>query len=504
MKLNIFRIPVGAVQGLEAKLADVGMTIVHSAVVDEWNTKFYFSNEPEPVSIPWIAEFSEELASLGSTPTNSLHFGAFIWQSSDCCFILSFGKTHFYLREFCDGEFGLDMARRIGDRDDVRQKAARRYAGRRKKEIRSYQRETQLDVESGESIDYIQAATTDDATWGQTAKFGASMLLSPPIDHDGLSVFLRRIQRTLTGDGPLYRLPRTEVVKDAADIARYDRELVQAILSETAEFEEEAHQLVGVDFVFSGQEEYSFRYFRTNSPTFSYLDIRELRNFIRDNSVSDDQVFKIKVKVTREDAKGYSLDLKKSLECSVDEERVFLQRGKWVKFNEDYAEWLDAFIDEAIEIDLTLEADLAIITMAEPEFNESLRGRGYDVTDKDMSIIKVPGYRIEAWDLKKGRTVYAVKFGTTQDLGYVCDQANNVLEVFRNEPAALGNVELDNYCLWLVLERATPLNKLSDLRSIILKQKLDAWARKCRELGIKPMVRISIRPTTRVRRKPSN
>jgi uncharacterized protein (TIGR04141 family) len=475
VKLNIFRIPIGTVQDLETKLGNIGMTVVHSAVIDEWETKFYFSDEPEPVSIPWVAEFSEELSSLASTPTNNLHFGAFIWHSSDCCFVLSFGKTHFYLREFCDGEFGLDMARRIGDRDDVRQKAARRYAGRRKKEIRSYQRETQLDVESGESIDYIQAATVDDAMWGQSAKFGASMLLSPPIDHDGLPDFLRQVQITLTGDSPLYRLPRTEVVKDAADIARYDRELVQAILSETAEFEEEAHQLIGVDFVFSGQEEYSFRYFRANSQTLSYLDTSELRSFIRDNGISDDQIFKIKVKVTREDSKGYSLDLKKSLECSVGDERVFLQHGKWVRFNEDYAEWLDAFIDEAIEVDSSLEPDLATITTAEPEFNDSLKDRGYDVTDKDMSIIKVPGYKIEAWDLKKDRTVYAVKFGTTQDLGYVCDQANNVLEVFRNEPAALGNIEVDSYCLWLVLERATPLNKLSDLRSIILKQKLDAW-----------------------------
>jgi uncharacterized protein (TIGR04141 family) len=141
MKLNIFRIPMGVVDDLKVKLNNVGMTVVYSAVVDEWATEFYFSSYPEPISIPWVAEFSQELASLEGTPTNSLHYGAFLWKSEDCCFILSFGKTHFYLREFCDSEFGLDMARRIGDREDVRQKAARRYAGRRKKEIRSYQRD---------------------------------------------------------------------------------------------------------------------------------------------------------------------------------------------------------------------------------------------------------------------------------------------------------------------------------------------------------------------------
>jgi uncharacterized protein (TIGR04141 family) len=493
---------MGGVDDLRVKLSDVGMTVVHSAVVDGWTTEFYFSSQPEPVSIPWVAEFSRELASLEGTPTNSLHFGAFMWKSEDYCFVLSFGKAHFYLREFCDSEFGLDMARRIGNRDDVRQKAARRYAGRRKKEIRSYQRETQLDIESGESIDYIQAATTDEDQWGSSAKFGASMLVNPPIEHDALSVFLEEVRNALAED-PLYPLPRTEVVKDAVDIARYDQELIEAILSETAEFEDEAHQLVGVDFVFSGQEQYSFRYFRASSATFNYLGIQELREFIQENNISSDQIFNIKIKVTREDSKGYTLDLKKAIECSVEEERVFLQRGKWVKFNEDYAEWLDVFIDEAIELDSTMESDLAIITVAEPEFNESLAGRGYEVADKDMSIVKLPGYRIEAWDLKKAHTAYAVKFGTTQDLGYVCDQASNVLEIFRNEPSTFGGLGIDSYCLWLVVERSTPITKLSDLHSIILKQKLDAWARKCRELGIKPMARISLRPVTRVRRRPN-
>jgi uncharacterized protein (TIGR04141 family) len=492
MKLNIFRIPVENIDSLKAKLNEVGMTVVYSATVNGWETEFYFSNEPEPVAIPWVEEFSQELASLGTRPTNSLHYGAFIWHSTGYCFALSFGKSHFYLREFCNSEFGLDMARRIGERDDVRQKAARRYAGRRKKEIRSYQRDTQLDVESGESIDYLQSSTIDSARWGSSAKFGTSMLVNPPIDHDALPRFLGYVQEELAKN-PLYQLPRIEVVTDAADITRYDQELLQAILTETAEFQEEGHQLVGVEFVFSGAQEYSFRYARARSATFTFLSMSELRAFIRENGVGNDQLFDVKVRVTREDSKEYSQNLKQTLEYSIENERVFLQRGKWVRFNEDYAETLDKYIDEAIELDATIEADLAEITSAEPEFNDDMLKRGYEVADKDFSIIQLRGYKIEAWDLKKGRTVYAVKFGTAQDIGYVCDQAVNVLEIFRNEPATFKGIDLDSYCLWLVLERVNPVTKLSQLKSIISKQKMDAWARKCRELGIRPMVRISRR-----------
>jgi uncharacterized protein (TIGR04141 family) len=492
MKLNVFLIPRENVGSLKTKLSEVGMSIVYSNAVDEWASEFYFSSEPGPVLIPWVQDFSAELSSLNETPVNSLHYGAFIWDSGKCCFALSFGKTHFYLREFCDSDFGLDMARRIGLKDDVRQKAARRYSGRRKKEIRSYQRLTQLDVESGESVDYLQAATIEPERWGPTAKFGSSILLNPPIAHDALPAFFRNIQDELAKD-PRFKLPRTEVITDDTVISQYDQELVEAIGSQAASFEEEGHQLVGVDFIFSGSQQYGFHYKRARSSTFDSLNISDLRSFIQEHNIEADQILNIKVRTIREDTKEYSQKLIKTLEYSARNDRVFLREGKWVRFNEDYAESLDVFIDEAIEIDPAMELDLAEIFITEPEFNRDMLGRGYEVADTDMSIVQLRGYKIEAWDLKKGKTAYAVKFGTTQDLGYVCDQAVNVLEIFRNDPAAFKEIELDTYCLWLVLERVTPLAKLSQLRSIILKQKLDSWARKCREMGIKPTVRLSRR-----------
>ena len=87
-----------------------------------------------------------------------------------------------------------------------------------------------------------------------------------------------------------------------------------------------------------------------------------------------------------------------------------------------------------------------------------------------------------------------MKFGTAQKVGYVCDQAMAVLEILRNN----ANVRRLNknwkvYCLWFGFDLVKLPAKLSDVNSIILKQKIEAWARRCRELGIEPRVKLSLK-----------
>jgi hypothetical protein len=87
--------------------------------------------------------------------------------------------------------------------------------------------------------------------------------------------------------------------------------------------------------------------------------------------------------------------------------------------------------------------------------------------------------------------VYAVKFGTAQKLGYGCDQALAVLEILRNQANVREIPHFERYCLWLGYRVAgdTPLQNISLSGSIILKQKIENWARKCCELGITPVIR---------------
>jgi hypothetical protein len=106
----------------------------------------------------------------------------------------------------------------------------------------------------------------------------------------------------------------------------------------------------------------------------------------------------------------------------------------------------------------------------------------------------MPRAKVEAWDLHRGSTVYAVKFGTAQKLGYVCDQADNVLEIIRNNANTQKlNQPFTSYCLWLGFRLKSIPNPISQTNSIILKQKIDAWARRCRVLGLEPKLKFSRR-----------
>jgi hypothetical protein len=48
-----------------------------------------------------------------------------------------------------------------------------------------------------------------------------------------------------------------------------------------------------------------------------------------------------------------------------------------------------------------------------------------------------------------------------------------------------------SYCLWLGYRGKKQLHGIADTGSIILKQKIEIWARKAREVGVEPVIKIS-------------
>ena len=67
----------------------------------------------------------------------------------------------------------------------------------------------------------------------------------------------------------------------------------------------------------------------------------------------------------------------------------------------------------------------------------------------------------------------------------------NVLELFHNRAAVKQVPSFERYCLWFGYRAKKVPASLADSGSIILKQKVDAWARRCEELGITPILKLS-------------
>lgn len=492
MKLNIFKIPKDSISDLKLKFESVGLEVIHSSTHGRWKTNFYFSKDIDSKKIPWVEEYADLFSN--DRPKNLIYFAAYLWESDNCCFAISYGKSHFYIRQHCDHDFGTEIAKRVVNKEDVRQKSTKKFAGKKKKEIRSYTKNTKLDIESGESVDYLQASILEEQkdNFGKTGKFGSSVSLNPEIEREQLEDFLDNLTK-LAESKELFVLPRTMIIDGLPETVSYEEKLIKEVkgIKDSADFTANSHDLVGVDFVFSGQEKYVFYWKGNPSEELDELSIEQLKGFISEYSIPDDQILNIKVKVKKEDANEFSRTLKESIDYIVDGQNVILSQGRWMRFNEDYLDQLDEYINS---IDLEkVEDNFIEISGTEGDFNTELKKHGYDVADKDFSKIKVKsGTLVEAWDIKKDDTVYAVKFGTAQKLGYVCDQASNTLELISKKA---NTKKLDQtfgiYCIWIGIENKTIPTKVSEINSVILKQKIESWARKCLELGITPKIKIS-------------
>jgi len=494
MKLNIFQLNSDDVDSLRAKLAEAKLSLVKEVQQSGWAGQFYFSDRPHPSQVSWAEVFKSYFPD-GALPKNLNHFAVFLFVKDDEAFALSYGKAHFYLRPFCNFDFGIELAKRIANDEDIRQTSGKRFAGKRTKDIKSFSSNTPLIVESGESVDFLQASIINgkQKVFGKTGRFGTSALVTPDIEVSGLGKFLDKVVKELTASSR-FPLPRTVLVNDPDEIKRYDELLVKELTTPTGgtEFSSNTFDLYGVDFVFPSDGKFTLRSGRSNKMEFDGLTMAELKRYIQERKLDVDEILKIRIKHEPDEGTPYTDGIKDCVDFLADEERVVLSAGRWLRFNQDYWDFLEDEI-RSIEVEV-VEDEFKLINVREPDFNTSaaIRAAGFEVADKNFDIFTTrKSTPVEAWDLRRGSTVYAVKFGDAQKLNYVCDQALNVLELMRNKAETKQIPNFDRYCLWLGYRVKQLPESIADTGSIILKQKIEAWARKANELGITPVIRLS-------------
>lgn len=492
MKLNIFEVPKINVSNLKTKLRTVGMDLIKSVEQDGWTGTFYYSTSPKPGDVSWASTFSPYFADY-DIPKNLNYFAVFIFQKDDDCLAISFGKAHFYIRQLCNHDFGIELAKRIANEADIKQTASKRFQGKKKKDIKSYVANTKLAIESGESVDYLQASVikAKHDKFGENGKFGSSAQLNPDIPITDIGKLMTNVLDELKNK-QLFKLPRTTIIGEESELSRLDQKLIDELSKPigTSDFTHNSYDLYGVDFVFSSHGSYKLWCPKYDDLEISELNIKQLKDYIAQNSINGQDVLGIRITYNEDDKPRYTQGLKETIDYIAEDENIILTGGKWTRFNQDYLDFLDEYL-ASIEIEEPEEA-FKLITATEPDFNTAAAGHGYETADKNFSIFETRSSTvIEAWDLKKDNTVYAVKFGTAQKLGYVCDQAIAVLELLRNKAEVRKVPNFERYCLWLGYRSKNRITSVTDSGSIILKQKIELWARRARELGIEPVIKIS-------------
>ncbi|ETT45398.1 hypothetical protein BSK66_10230 [Paenibacillus odorifer] len=499
-KYNIYKIKDGSREALQRKLNTVGLVAKNEKQIGEYTAKFYFSDKPDLVKIWWV-DLYKDFLDVNKLPNNELYFGILLLVKKEICYAISFGKAHFYLREYCDGEFGLNLAERIVDENNLRIKNSKLFGGRRSKNITSYQDRSPIEYDSGESFQYIKAKTINAEDWGSVVSFGSSVLFNVKIPPSELDGFLDSIEQKLS-QKPILTLPRVEEVKDVETKRRLDRELAISLISNTTTGTlAEEFSVSGVDFVFSENNQYAFFLkgnIKQSELKFDDLSLERLTSFVTENGIDlINSINDIRIQIKSENSRTRSESLKKVLDY-VDDERYCLVNGKWHRFNQSYINFLQKEVDK-IPI-LHHDTTLLPTNLKEDDFNKGKVSDGYLNFDKDFSYIEK--YNIEKMDLYKDKTLYFVKMGEPQNLSYVIDQSLNTVKILQNNVEDIiinqKKIEPENMCLWLIFERKTTIKKLSDVRSLIFLMKLVEWKRNVIVASYKPTINIGYKDPKKV------
>lgn len=493
IKYNLYRLKKESQDSLIKKLESVNLVKEGEKEVDGFKYKFFFSKKPDEVDIWWIETYKEFLGGA-EAPQNKIYFGVLLIANDTVLYAVSLGKTHFYLRQFCDSDFGLNLAERIADRDDLRIKSSKFYRSQKSKIITTYQKGTGINFDSGESMHYLKVKTNDESLWGKVASFGGSVQLTLPLQPNELHTLIDRIEKRLQ-EPSQHQFPKAEVVKDDEIIKKLDNKLCDEILASSAVVNIDEVAVSGVDFIFADRSNYSLylKGFSSYKTQVGELTIGKLVEFCTEKTVDlYENLNGIMVHSADEFERGHSQSLKAYIDY-VDDERYCLIDGKWHKFNASYISYLSNEVD-TIQIVREEIFDISL-PLDEGEFNKRrAESDGFINFDRDIESLAAK-YRIEKMDLYKDGILYFVKIGIPKKLGYVIDQALNTVAILQNNAGQIeigdSPITISGICLWIIFDRKTTLAKLSEINSIIFHMKLVQWKKAVTDAGFKPSIRLN-------------
>ena len=304
-RLNLYRVERAKSDDLLAKADEVGLSELARETIDGYEVIWLLSEDGRRSAVPWLGLYERALAGR-KKPQNVFHFGMIVFRNDDACYVLSMGKSHFYLRDYCDSDFGMDLGERVSD-GTARQKCTRSFASTATSVIVSYRKGTDLENRPGEALQHVKGGTVDDDVWGGTASFGQSYQTHLDVDIGQIPALLKEIEEELTHE-PRQPLPRLALVHAADEKASLDAALAEAIASsDAASVEVQQQEVVGVSFVFSDEASYEFYFGRRTVPVDGEPTVADLKCFAAEQGFSlPADLERIKIRVIPHEGSTYS------------------------------------------------------------------------------------------------------------------------------------------------------------------------------------------------------
>lgn len=519
---NIYRMSYDKLTSLEDKITQEGLVAQKTILHKSYNLKFYFSEQLRGNEIWWWSVFSDFFKEGVEKPYNIFYFGllvAFKEAEPENCYLVSLGKSHFYLNKFIEADFGLNVAMRIANDNNILLKKSRYFCGGKSQEASSYLEFTKGSYFPGESIENLKMKANDIDRWGNNnITFSDSIQLTLGEDPKALVNVFNDLDSSLITQGVI-EFPKSEKIIDKSKIEELDQRLLASILNEDKEIIVDEIQSLGAAIIINnaltqfklhtkleGRNKYD-RY----SDKLNDITVKDIMDFFKSNDIKD--ISKVHVKITNEDSAGYTASLKEIISITYSEGRdnYFLKKGEWNTFNDVFMNYLAKSLDkiafeikeEVKEVDfehwkeskskeISQGTSRDKLTYREYWFNEKISmEKDYDLLDRKLT--KIPSirdegrdYNIEIADLYKEGELIAVKISDKpHDLIYNIQQSITTIQTIKR-----GVVEfkqpLEYTVLWI--SSTKDINKLTDINSIQFLLAIQNWKEVVEGFNLKPKI----------------
>lgn len=492
-------------------------------------TLYYDPNETEErIKWQWVLDsFDTDLAAV----TKSNPRGIIFIEVRNKVYAVSFSYAYFLIDRYCDRDFPFSFGRRL-DFSNIKVTALTNPNLKRNKTVNTFIDYFNINFDSGEALTKLDAKIklpedfdlfTTNIELGNSIKFSVK---SPSLEN--LCKIILYIENVISHHPEKNKIPTFNKIKDNDCITRLTQNILDNFDTDTETIEFSEYSIHATNIIFNSSDEFELVCNR-RLKVIDEINTDSIRVFSDEEQIPiKDIIEKGTLRVYRDGVSIYSKKIFNHIYSTNEEENSILQDGDWYRYNDDYLTYMDESISEINcqsinAYDLNMEEyghyleekyeehkelpeyqgilkenvikKLKAKFYREYYYNEFLEQHGFSNFDRELEAIH--RHKYEVMDLYKDNCMYAVKIGKgSGKLCYAIDQSLLSLDMYHQ--GNIPNIQGIEYIgLWLILDRRTRLPvveetvQLSDLKMIILKNRLDYWKKEVRLKGYKPLIKIN-------------
>lgn len=461
-----------------------------------------FCDKDNKKGSPWVRLLSE-CSEWDLTQELKIYGAALICKNTTSCFIVSYGNAHFYLSNYCDYNFGIQIAERLLNLESVKAQQNISHGGKLSKTHIDYLSGTTLAYRGGEIPTYIKGSTINDKIWGKSINCGISAQFKWEEKPLALGKKLTLLEEALNTEATI-SLPRLIALDDDNDSDKINElfnllsKAIDEYNSETSKFSfinVPSFYLIGTKIIQNDSIKFKLTCDRKHSEYDGELSIAAIQNFLSEKNLdiyTSVRNIKLSVEYGNDQWTPYK-PLTEYLEF-ITEDNFCLRNGRWCSFNNSYIEQVFRDVSKVTFVNhkesdwsfskeelISYAKEIGIFSNGalqpyETYYNCKLSNflNAVLIHPTTMPIDETANrrYKYEVCDFIADNNMYFVKIGTPSNFAYAVDQASLTLSKLQS---GNGKIKLsDNneispreFHLVLVCEgRKTMIEKWSDVYSI--------------------------------------